>query len=530
MRNNDRMRPPIRRPVAYAALGCALTAAYFTVPAGSNVSHLLYELVALLGLAAVTLGRHRARGSSWTLILIGVALWVGGDSYWNGYRWVTGHEAPFPSIADVFYLVCYVPLTAGVLGFVLGGRPKVGDLIEGAIVGVGASLVIWFAVLEPVARVGSSPVLARVVSLAYPVADNLLLVVLIQLVISGGMRRPALRWLVGAFTLILLTDLVYARARVDASYSAGSWVDAGYLLFYVFLGCAALSPSLAELRPRPDESARAVSKLRIGTLGLALAIAPSLVASGMQDQSHIETGILGLGAGIISLLVLARLVLLLRQHEAVDRVRIRAQAELAEIAFRDPLTGLANRSALYTGVDAAVGEAEISGRALAILFIDLDGFKQVNDRYGHLDGDDVLREAARRFEAAVRDHDLVARHGGDEFVIVMGGLQTAEAMKLARSLARRIDNQFAQPFPIQDGELEIGASIGFSLYPTDGRSARELISAADQAMYANKRTAGTNPRQPSSLRRAATRSADGAEVAAREATNTRADTATIAAG
>jgi diguanylate cyclase (GGDEF)-like protein len=237
----------------------------------------------------------------------------------------------------------------------------------------------------------------------------------------------------------------------------------------------------------------------------------------VQNHSPVETGILGSGAGIIGLLVLARLVLLLRQHEAVDQARARAQAELSEMAFRDPLTGLANRSALYTAVDAAVGEAEISGRALAILFVDLDGFKQVNDRCGHLDGDEVLREAARRLEAAVRDVDLVARHGGDEFVIVMGGLATADANKLARSLARRIHKQFAQPFPIQGRELEIGASVGFSLYPTDGSSPRELISAADQAMYAQKRTAAATPPPPSSLRRATQWSPPAGEAVAKAA-------------
>jgi diguanylate cyclase len=471
----------------YAAIGLTLTGSYFAAPAGSHASHLVYELLALSGLSAVVVGvrLHRPNDPGWRLIMLGIALWVAGDSYWNAYPFATGHEAPFPSLADALYLVCYLPLIAGVLVLMRGGRPKIADLVEGAIVGAGATLIIWFAVVEPVAHSHAVPFGPRMIATAYPVADNLLLLALIQLVIARGFRQPALRYFVGAFALILGTDIIYARARVSATFTPGSWLNLGYLLFYLLLGCAFLSPSIGRVLPLRSKPPLAISRLRLASLVLPLLIVPIFLAEG-GGRDPAQSRVLAAGCALISLLVFARLVLVFKERDAVHRDRLQVQEELAQMAYRDPLTGLANRSALYEAIDAAVLQARTARRAVAVLFVDLDHFKTVNDLYGHTDGDEVLRDVAVRLKAVLRERDLVARHGGDEFIIVMPGLPPDQAPELAATVAARIAAEFVRPFEIGGGKHQLGITSGFSIYPADGSSTQELIDSADRAMYSRK--------------------------------------------
>jgi len=474
----------------FAVLGSVGVGAYYLVPRGSAGAHGVYEVIACSGVAAMVVGllRNRPEDRNWLLIFVGLSLWAAGDTYWNAFRWSTGQEAPFPSAADVFYLVCYLPLIAGVVGLVRGGRPRVADFIDGAIAGVGALLIVWFAVLEPVGRTHAPHLLPKLVATAYPVADIILFLALIQLMIATGVKTPALRFLCGAFTLILVTDVVYARARIDATFSAGSWLDAGYLFFYVLLGCAFLSPSMGDVHAPPKSPWSQVSRARLVGLSAPLLVAPFFIVTG-HAANAVGARVLGSAAAALGLLVFTRLVLVFRERQSIDEARLSAQAQLQEMAYRDPLTGVANRYALYDAVDSGIKRAEAEGSAVAILFVDLDRFKSVNDRFGHAEGDDVLRNVAARLRGAIRDDDVVARHGGDEFVIMMQGLPRSDALTVAGSLANRIGDRLLAPFEVAGETCEIGVTIGLSAYPSDGLSADQLIDAADRAMYRGKAAA-----------------------------------------
>src|SRR5947207_3307976 len=125
-----------RRALAYLVIGSALSAAYFAVPASRpDLQHAVYQAIGLSALAAIVLGTRRNRpGPAWTAMFAGIALWVSGDSYWNAYRWVTGREAPFPSAADAFYLLAYLPLLFAIVLLVRGGRPRASGLVAASIV------------------------------------------------------------------------------------------------------------------------------------------------------------------------------------------------------------------------------------------------------------------------------------------------------------------------------------------------------------------------------------------------------------
>ena len=163
-----------------------------------------------------------------------------------------------------------------------------------------------------------------------------------------------------------------------------------------------------------------------------------------------------------------------------------ANTELKQLAFKDPLTGLANRLLFDDRVNAAVERCTRDAASLAILFIDLDGFKPVNDSFGHGFGDDVLREMARRLALQVRTADTVARVGGDEFVLLLEGNPDATAAAL---VAQRIIDALVKPVVQHDHEVRLSCSIGIAMFPADGPRDKWLTNA-DAAMYAAKRMGG----------------------------------------
>ena len=131
-------------------------------------------------------------------------------------------------------------------------------------------------------------------------------------------------------------------------------------------------------------------------------------------------------------------------------------------------------------------EAENSGQLLAVLYMDLDSFKEVNDTYGHEKGDMVLEETAKRLIRAVRGSDIVSRMGGDEFVLLLSRIIADEEI---RHVCERILSEIRQPFQLsEDLFIEMTASIGISIYPRDGQDGKELLSRADQAMYRIKKS------------------------------------------
>lgn len=167
--------------------------------------------------------------------------------------------------------------------------------------------------------------------------------------------------------------------------------------------------------------------------------------------------------------------------------RKHSEAEIKRLARTDPLTGLDNRGAFTIALAQALAQAERSRAELAVLFIDMDRFKAVNDSLGHETGDVVLRETARRLRERLRASDVVARIGGDEFVVALTGIE--EPMNAAQ-VACQIVATLSAPFSTERGEIFLSPSIGIALYPQDAREENELLRLADLAMYHAKSAGG----------------------------------------
>src|SRR3989338_3015727 len=161
---------------------------------------------------------------------------------------------------------------------------------------------------------------------------------------------------------------------------------------------------------------------------------------------------------------------------------------MTELAYYDTLTGLPNRTLFYDRLAQEIKKAHRAGLKMALLFIDLDRFKEVNDTLGHNIGDLLLKEAARRISDCVREADTVARLGGDEFIIILSELDDAGSID---RVAENVLHKLAEPFQLEDEMTYISASMGITLYPDDATEIGDLLKDADQAMYVAK-NAGRN--------------------------------------
>jgi diguanylate cyclase (GGDEF)-like protein len=222
--------------------------------------------------------------------------------------------------------------------------------------------------------------------------------------------------------------------------------------------------------------------------GMAAAeFAPNAISLAADSTFGLSNEALAIIVGTATLLLLLSTLVMssVDAHSALHTARLAvalqaANHELRSVAFHDALTGLPNRVLLNDRMQQARNRAERSGRSFGLMFIDLDGFKQVNDQHGHAAGDLLLQEAASRLQAALRKEDSVARVGGDEFVVLLSELGSRSE---TATVGNKLMQELMRPFLIEGRSLQISGSIGISVYPEDDLDLHKLLEKADAAMY-----------------------------------------------
>jgi diguanylate cyclase len=228
----------------------------------------------------------------------------------------------------------------------------------------------------------------------------------------------------------------------------------------------------------------AAARFAPGTVSLE---PPSLV--GLDDAFLAELiGLAALGLLGVTVVLTAFDAARAARTEALALALQARNAELRAAALYDALTGLPNRMLLDERMIQAVRRSERSGKPFAVMFVDLDRFKAVNDTYGHVVGDRLLKAVSDRMQGCVRGEDTVARVGGDEFIVVLAELARGVD---AGVVGEKMLKELARPFEVEAHQLDIGASVGISVYPDDARDVQTLLLHADAAMYHAKR-AGRN--------------------------------------
>lgn len=196
---------------------------------------------------------------------------------------------------------------------------------------------------------------------------------------------------------------------------------------------------------------------------------------------------------LLSLFLLSRLRQTTAKYARLKKYLVKlkdAERALRKSAFLDPLTGLANRLLLMDRFEVAMRHARRSHKKFAVVMLDLNKFKAVNDTYGHAAGDRVLVTVAQRLVSIVRESDTVARLGGDEFVLIIESINERAQLEL---LGQKLVDVLSQNLVLDSGDtVAVGASVGYAWYPKDGDSLREILDVADQAMYTCK-TSGLMP-------------------------------------
>ena len=459
--------------------------AYALVPVGLPTA-IIYELVGLSSVGAVLLGIHLhqpERRLPWQLMAAGLAIWTVADGVGNWLSNVVGIDA-FPTVADPIYLLGYAVVAAGIV-VLIGrhhGRDTAGTL-DSLILTTSLAVLSWVLLARPtIATYQDSPV-AAAVAVAYPIADIVLAGLLIRLVTTAGGRTRSYRLLVLALVLLIAADTASSALQL-LTFADSQPLDYLWMASYLVWGAAALDRSMVSVSAPAEVTSTRFSRGRLVALTIAVLIAP--VTLGVETALGVSPTVWAvvIFSIIAFLLVLARMNLSIVQIQAANAERAAAQAELTHQAAHDPLTGLANRAQAMQLISAALSRAQRAGAVIGLLFVDLDGFKQVNDTLGHQAGDEVLKAVAERMLGSVRVGDVVARLGGDEFLVLLEPLDD-EAAGVA--VAERVIASIAEPLRLRTGhQARIGASGGLAISQDASTDAERLLQEADIAVYRAK--------------------------------------------
>jgi diguanylate cyclase (GGDEF)-like protein len=412
-------------------------------------------------LRAATVRRERL---AWTLLGLGLALWTGGEIYFEAVLAGTG-SIPIPSPADGGYLLFYPFAYAGLIVLI---RARIGSFpairwLDGLIAGTAAAALAAALVLGPIVDASSSgSTLEVATNLAYPIADLTLLALAVTAASFTGWR-PGWTWSVLGAGLVVLaaSDAAYLLQSAEGSYVEGGVLDAAWPAGALLLGTAAWLPA----------GARRVAEPR----GLRVAIVPiaaALLALGIQATVRFASvpAVAAILSLLTLLLIVARLWLSLRLSNA--------DLESSEReALTDPLTGLANRRALTRDLAAVVERPPRAGEVHLLAMFDLDGFKGYNDAFGHPAGDALLARLGERLAAFAGRGPRAYRLGGDEFCLLAEcSVSAVDGLVggAGASLGERGDG------------FVVTASQGSVLIPSEARTPKEAMGLADRRMYANK--------------------------------------------
>jgi diguanylate cyclase len=452
---------------------------------------------AVLGtaLALLTARRLRTRARrAWLLLGTGTLLWALGEAIYSWYDLLRHDGVPSPGPADVAYLLGYVLIGAALL--VLPSAPsrsfsRFRWVLDGLLL-IGALFIVsWMIVLRPsLQAVGGGDLATLLVGLAYPVGDVILVVLGLSALSRARLGgQLAVQLLVAAVLFSGVADTASLVLGLNGSYLDGSPIDLSWVLGYLLIGIAGLAYD-ADVVPDSEVPLRGAA---LAGPYLAFAATMPFLVWQRWHTGRLDPVILGVTVACTVGMCL-RQWLTSRDNAALTAALTGRQAQLVSLAFHDPLTRLPNRALLHDRIDA--GLAGDTPQITAVLLLDLDGFKEVNDTYGHAAGDELLITVAGRVQDCVRSQDTVARMGGDEFAVVLAGQPTTTAPESGTpfAVAERLCVELSGAYVFAFGEVYVSASIGVALVDgsTSGRprATADLLRNADLAMYRAKRNGG----------------------------------------
>jgi diguanylate cyclase len=461
---------------------------YSTRNVNRTLSDLGESAVALLAAVNCILAARSSSGRlrvAWGGLAGATLSWALGEAVWSWYELVQHTPTPFPGLADLGFLG--FPLGAVIMLAVfpsnVSGAHRWRMTLDGLMTACAISLVSWATALGAIVRAGGDSRLGLWVSVAYPTSDIALLVVCVLVLSRSRAHRVPLAFVAVGLALMAAADSGFAYLVATNSYSTGSLVDLGWFFAFGVLAFASITPNATVASSQAGFPTVTGTVLPYVILGGALGFISWQIAT-RRSISIVEMALMV----VIVLLVFFRQFLTLRDNQTLARALAEREAQLRHQAFHDPLTGLANR-ALF--IDRAAHALELhrrDRRPLAICFLDLDGFKGVNDQLGHNAGDNLLSEVSRRFRERLTDADTLARFGGDEFAVLLEN--QPDPIEVTRALL----GSLRAPFRVGGRDVTVLASTGVARVDLLDQTPTvdELLVRADLAMYVVKRRGGAD--------------------------------------
>jgi diguanylate cyclase (GGDEF)-like protein len=443
-----------------------------TIALLDDAAFVILNLAAVLSsalAARANSGRHRM---AWAAMALAVACWGVGDVLWSYYdfrNWET-----FPSVADVAYMI--FPMVAAVALLLFPARRGVQfqarTVLDGVIVAGSLFIAAWLGGMGTRYHAAGLSQAEMLVSLSYPLsAVALLTVAAVVLVRTDGRHRASLTVLTVGLACAALASVLLSYVDVTVRYQSGDLIDLGWAASSVLITVAAWLDRHPGERPRSEVDTWNWASAWMSYVPLMIA-AGALVMAGSGQV---------IGGPVPAVGVVVMAAVLVRQF-LTDRENRRLIRTVSDQALHDPLTGLANRAYFQRRMNQLMDR----GVPVAVLALDLNDFKSVNDSYGHAAGDQLLVAVAARIQECVRADDTVARLGGDEFVILVAG-ETA----CAHDVAERMRQRFAEPFPVAGRSIQVRFGLGIAGVDggEPGAQSEDLLREADRAMYETKRSA-----------------------------------------
>jgi diguanylate cyclase len=441
----------------------------------------------LLGATAVTATvvglRHYRPARRWPFVLMASAFFlflVGGAlrQQFGTLGDLTAHRSLIP---DFLAAPGYVLLGLGLAGIARARRGSAGfDLdatLDALVAALAALVVAWAYLITPALANETAPLRVRLVLAAYPALSAFLVVMILQVAFVVDDRRvPAHRLLVVALGCMFIGDVVYMLEDARIARLSLLVIDVPYALAFLAVSVAVLHPSMRELLEPVPRAERTTRPSRLALVSACIGI-PLLVTVADGHRSLVDKSVLLIVMVFLSSTAIWRVFRALRAHA-------RSEERLVHQATHDALTRLPNRAYLTDQLDQALSRQAGTDILLGVLFLDIDRFKVVNDSMGHNLGDELLVAVAKRLRSALPQHAVVARVGGDEFVIVLERLRDTAAVVAAAEMVRQC---FALPFALSQAEIYATVSIGIAVVdPGAEASVETLLRDADTAMYQAK--------------------------------------------
>lgn len=453
----------------------------------------------------------------WLLTSLGCYSFSVAEGIWFYSRNIAHVEVSYPGWADLFFFLqifFYIAAFAYQLGQRKENSYQIKFLFDMAIIIAVSTALSWHFLIQPlIEEVSVSPILFAV-SISYPIGDLLLLFGAVSFYIGSAyfFPRRVLCLIAASLIVQVLADTAYLFSTANGGYSSGSIYDPLWSLGLLLMSLAGLY-ALEHTEAPPQKVAERIDEGQISLRLLLPYFSLVLLFVVMIFEQKGDMNGLIAGAGVSVILIITRQIFTLRdnrkllasyhqltsvlEHKVEQRTEEvtsknnlleKAVDQMKHMAYHDALSGLPNRRLYLEKLESAIRAAGQTSQKVAVVFIDLDRFKNVNDTFGHEFGDLLLQEFAQKLQENLRSDDTVSRQGGDEFTLILNNFHSQQDMV---PLIRRLQSALEKPLTIQGQELHVSMSIGIAVYPEDGETPDELLKNADNAMY-NAKEKGKN--------------------------------------